>query len=122
MCLQIGLAASYAAPCRAAGSYAIAMPGVPALRSDFTHMPYVNPDAPKGGRLTWALLRTFDSLNPLIVKGLAVQQIRGYGVESRMARGNDDPFTLYGLLAKTGKTDDALDFVTFHLDPKARFS
>jgi peptide/nickel transport system substrate-binding protein len=122
MCLQIGLAASYAAPCRAAGSYAIAMHGVPALRSDFTHMPYVNPDAPKGGRLTWALLGTFDSLNPLIVKGLAVQQIRGYVVESLMARGNDEPFTLYGLLAKTVETDDARDFVTFHLDPKARFS
>jgi len=98
------------------------MHGAPALPADFTHMPYVNPDAPKGGRLTWALLGTFDSLNPLIVKGLAVQQIRGYVVESLMARGNDEAFTLYGLLAKTVETDDARDFVTFHIDPRARFS
>ena len=85
-------------------------------------MPYANPDAPKGGRLVQGLLGTFDSLNPLIVRGLAVQQIRGFVVESLMTRGNDEPFTLYGLLAKSIETDNARSFVVFHLDPKARFS
>jgi peptide/nickel transport system substrate-binding protein len=103
-------------------SYAIAMHGAPALPADFSHMPYANPDAPKGGRLIWGLLGTFDSLNPLIVRGLAIQQIRGFVVESLMARGNDEAFTLYGLLAKTVETDDARSYVTFHLDPRARFS
>ena len=56
----------------------IAMHGAPALPADFSHMPYANPDAPKGGRLVQGFLGTFDSLNPLIVQGLAVQQIRGY--------------------------------------------
>jgi peptide/nickel transport system substrate-binding protein len=106
----------------AAEAYAIAMHGAPALAADFTHMPYANPDAPKGGRLVWGLSGTFDSLNPLIVKGLAVQQIRGFVVESLMARGYDEPFTLYGLLAKSIETDDARSSVTFRLDPKARFS
>jgi len=106
----------------AAESYAIAMHGNPALRADFTHMPYANPDAPKGGRLVWGLSGTFDSLNPLIVKGLALQQIRGFVVESLMARGYDEPFTLYGLLANSVETDDARSYVTFRLDPKARFS
>jgi peptide/nickel transport system substrate-binding protein len=103
-------------------SYAIAMHGAPALPADFTHMPYANPDAPKGGRLVQGLLGTFDSLNPLIVRGLAVQQIRGFVVESLMARGNDEAFTLYGLLAKSVETDDARSYVTFHLNPLARFS
>jgi len=103
-------------------SYAIAMHGAPALPVDFSHMPYANPDAPKGGRLVQGFLGTFDSLNPLIVRGLAVQQIRGFVVESLMARGNDEAFTLYGLLAKTVETDDARSYVTFHLDPRARFS
>jgi peptide/nickel transport system substrate-binding protein len=85
-------------------------------------MPYANPDAPKGGRLVQGFLGTFDSLNPLIVRGLAVQQIRGFVVESLMARGNDEAFTLYGLLAKTVESDDARSYVTFHLDPRARFS
>jgi peptide/nickel transport system substrate-binding protein len=111
-----------AEPCRAGGNHAIAMHGEPALPADFTHMPYANPDAPKGGRLVQGILGTFDSLNPLIVRGLAVQQIRGFVVESLMARGNDEAFTLYGLLAKSVETDDARSYVTFHLDPRARFS
>jgi peptide/nickel transport system substrate-binding protein len=107
---------------RAEPSYAIAMHGAPALPAGFTHLPYANPDAPKGGRLVQGILGTFDSLNPLIVRGLAVQQIRGFVVESLMARGNDEAFTLYGLLAKSVETDDARSYVTFHLDPRARFS
>ena len=109
-------------PAQAAESYAISMHGAPALPADFPHMPYARPDAPKGGRLAWGLLGTFDSLNPLIVRGLAVQQIRGYVVESLMARGNDEAFTLYGLLARGVETDDARTYVTFHLDPRARFA
>src|SRR3954467_8886337 len=113
---------------QAGESHAIAMHGAPALPPDFTHMPYANPDAPKGGRLVESMLGTFDSLNPLIVRGAAVQQIRGLPferglvLESLMARGVDEPFTLYGLLAKTVETDDARSYVTFRLDPKARFS
>jgi peptide/nickel transport system substrate-binding protein len=111
-----------ARPAVASESYAIAMHGAPALPADFASMPYVNPSAPKGGRLVWGMLGTFDSLNPLIVRGLAVQQMRGFVVESLMARGNDEPFTLYGLLAKTVETDDERTYVIFHLDSRARFS
>ena len=106
----------------AAESYAIAMHGAPALPAAFTNMPYANPDAPKGGRLVQGLLGTFDSLNHLIVRGLAVQQLRGFVVESLMARGYDEAFTLYGLLAKSVETDEARSYVTFRLDPKASFS
>lgn len=109
-------------PADAEPVHAIAMHGKPALPAGFSRMPYANPDAPKGGRLTFGLVGTFDSLNPFIVKGLAVQQVRGYVVESLMTRGQDEPFTLYGLLAKSVETDDARSYVTFHLDPRARFS
>jgi peptide/nickel transport system substrate-binding protein len=110
------------APAASEPLHAIAMHGDPALPAGFTHMPYANPDAPKGGRLTFGLVGTFDSLNPFIVKGLAVQQVRGYVVESLMARGQNEPFTLYGLLAQSVETDDVRSYVTFHLDPRARFS
>jgi peptide/nickel transport system substrate-binding protein len=109
-------------------SYAIAMHGSPAVSAGFVHLPYFNPDAPKGGRLTWGILGTFDSLNPMIVRGLPVQQIRSYGyergyvVESLMARGENEAFTLYGLLARSIETDNERRFVTFHVDPRARFS
>ena len=109
-------------------SHAIAMHGAPAIPADFTYLPYFNPDAPKGGRLIAGILGTFDSLNPMIVRGLPVQQVRpynferGYVIESLMARGENEPFTLYGLLARTVETNDERSFVTFHLDPRARFS
>ena len=120
-CLEFGLPRAHAAS-TFQSAYGIAMIGQPALPPDFSHLPYVNPDAPKGGRLVFGLPGTFDSLNPFIVKGAPVQQIRGYVVESLMARGQDEPFTLYGLLAQSLDTDDARSFVTFHLDPRARFS
>ncbi len=121
--LAFGVALAFdAGKVSAEESYAIAMHGAPALPAGFTHMPYANSDAPKGGRLVQGLLGTFDSLNPLIVRGLAVQQIRGFVVESLMSRGNDEAFTLYGLLAKRVETDDIRSYVTFHLDPGARFS
>src|SRR5262245_12703651 len=127
VCLALALCVAAMAsggPALAAESHAIAMHGDPAIPADFTHLPYFNPDAPKGGRLTWGVLGTFDSLNPMIVKGIPLQQIRAYGaergyvIESLMARGEDEPFTLYGLLAKSIETDDERTFVTFHLDPR----
>ncbi len=101
---------------------AIAMHGAPAHGAGFDHFAYVNPQAPKGGRLVEGVLGTFDSLNPLIVRGVALPQIRGYVIESLMTRGYDEPFTLYGLLAQTVETDAARNLVTFTLDPAARFS
>src|SRR5262245_6073462 len=98
--------------------HAIAMHGEPALGVDFKAFDYVQPDAPRGGRLVQGVLGTFDSLNPLIVKGLAVSSIRGYVIESLMTRGYDEPFTLYALIANTVETDAARSYVTFGLDPR----
>jgi len=102
--------------------HGIAMHGEPALPEGFRQLRYANPDAPKGGRMTQGVLGTFDSLNPFIVKGLAPAQIRGYVVESLLARGYDEPFALYGLLARTVETDADRNTVTFTLDPAAKFS
>src|SRR5262249_9460132 len=97
--------------------HAIAMHGTPALADGFSAFRDVDVAAPKGGRLAQAIVGTFDSLNPLIVKGLAVSQLRGYVIESLMARGYDEPFTLYGLIAKSVETDAERSYVTFTLDP-----
>lgn len=102
--------------------HAIAMHGEPALGPDFKAFPYVNPDAPKGGTLVQGALGTFDSLNPLIVKGVPAISLRSYVVESLLTRGYDEPFTLYGLLAATVETDAVRSYVTFRLDPRAKFS
>ncbi len=55
-------------------------------------------------------------------KGLPAANIRSYVIESLLARGYDEPFTLYGLLARTVETDAARSWVTFEIDPAARFA
>jgi peptide/nickel transport system substrate-binding protein len=117
------MGAKLCGPARAADArYALAMHGRPSWPAGFTHPAYARPDAPKGGRLVQGVLGTFDSLNPFIVKGLPAQNLRSYVYESLLARGYDEPFTLYALLAKTVETDAERSYVTFTIDPAARFS
>jgi peptide/nickel transport system substrate-binding protein len=122
----LGLALTGWAGCHKASGgepqHAIAMHGEPAWAENFSGLPYANPAAPKRGRLVEGMIGTFDSLNPLIVKGLAPASMRGYVIESLMARGYDEPFTLYGLIARTVETDTARTYVAFTLDPAAQFS
>ncbi len=111
----------------AAPSHAIAMHGEAKLPADFSHFPYADPDAPKGGRIDYAVQGSFDSLNPFIVQGAGARGLAdlafGNNVfETLMQRSADEPFSLYPLLAKTVETDDARSFVEFTLDPDARFS
>ena len=124
-CLFIA-ALALAVPARAETSEtasAIAMHGEPALAPGFDHFPYVNPDAPKGGRLNLAFLGAFDSLNPYNVKALSTAQgLTGNVYQSLMMRSDDEPFTLYGLIAESLETDAARDRIVFHLNPSAQFS
>ncbi len=101
----------------------IAMHGAPALSADFDHLPYTDPAAPKGGHLAMCYLGVFDSLNPFNLKaGSTAQGLNTNVYETLMTRSLDEPFTLYGLIAQSIDTDEARDAVTFHLNPKARFS
>ncbi len=119
--LVTGLGRSTAADA-ADARHAIAMHGAPAWGPDFQHPSYSNPKAPKGGQLTQGIVGTFDSLNPFIVKGLPAASTRGYIIESLLARGYDEPFTLYGLLADSVETDEARTYVIFTINPAARFA
>lgn len=111
------------APDAARPAHAIAMHGRPALPEGFDHFPYANPAAPQGGRLTWCLQGAFDSLNPFNIRsGSTAQGLNGNVFQTLMARSLDEPFTLYGQIAKSIETDDARDYVIFRLDPRARFS
>ncbi|MBN2907235.1 MAG: ABC transporter substrate-binding protein [Rhodobacteraceae bacterium] len=102
--------------------HGIAMYGDPALPPDFVALPYVNPDAPQGGRIVLGEAGGFDSLNPFILKGNAPWGLRAQGYESLMGRSWDEPFTLYGLLAESVETGPDRDWVAFTLRPGARFS
>jgi microcin C transport system substrate-binding protein len=99
-----------------------------ALPPDFTHLPYVNPDAPKGGRYSEIVssrgfngsFLTFDSLNGYILKGDGA-----FGMDltfaTLMARSGNEPDAMYGLAARGVRiSDDELTY-TFLLRPEAKF-
>ncbi|MCG7626443.1 extracellular solute-binding protein [Epibacterium sp. MM17-32] len=106
----------------AESAHGIAMYGDPALASDFTALPYVNPDAPKGGTVVFGNLGSFDSLNPFTNKGNPPWQMRFWGYESLMGRSYDEPFSLYGVLAESIETPEDRSWVEFTLREEARFS
>ncbi len=111
----------------AAAQHGIAMHGEPALPPDFDHLPYANPDAPKGGKMTYANIGTFDSLNPLIVSGTAPRGLwdASWGDniwEPLLTRNRDEAFTLYGLLAELVDVPDDRSWIEFTLRPEAKFS
>jgi peptide/nickel transport system substrate-binding protein len=110
-------------PTHGIATHGIATHGAPALPPDFDHFPYADPAAKKGGRLRVGLSGTFDSLNPFNVKsGTAAQGLVGNVYQTLMARSQDEPFTLYPLIAQSLEIDPARTRLTFHLDPRAHFS
>jgi microcin C transport system substrate-binding protein len=115
------VAALSAAPA-AAGEIAhgIAMNGVPKYPAGFTAFEYVNPVAPKGGGLRWALTGGFDSLNPYIVRGRPVAGTQEL-FESLLARAQDEPFSLYGLIAESVETPADRSWIIFRLRNEARW-
>lgn len=109
--------------------HAIAMHGSPSLPADYTHFLYTNPKAPKGGEVTYGVVGSFDSLNPFILKsmrttarGVIDQQYGNLVFEPLMMRAQGEPFSLYGLLAKTVEWDEDRTFIQFNLNPDARWS
>ncbi|MGD9805358.1 MAG: extracellular solute-binding protein, partial [Hyphomicrobiaceae bacterium] len=91
---------------------------------DFKHFEYVNPDAPKGGRMSMvgpAAMQTFDSFNPFILKGDAAQGLTLL-YDTLMEGAGDEPGSAYGLLAETADLAADGKSITFKLRPEARFS
>ena len=113
--LLLSLAPLHAAP-------ALALGYDPAYPPDFKHFNYVNPDAPKGGRLGLSAFGSFDSLNPFLLKGLPAAGLGGLVFETLLEKSWDEPFSMYGLLAEdVTLAADGLS-VSFRLRPEARFA
>jgi len=108
--------------------------GQPKYPNDFTHLDYVNPDAPKGGSLRVMGSGTFDTLNPYTLKGtspISTGNFYQYGIselnEPLMVGSGiydpsgDEPYSAYGLIAETLEFPDDRSWVVFNLRAEARF-
>lgn len=104
--------------------HAFAAYGAPKHGPDFTHFDYVNPDAPKGGtlRLKNPDRRTsFDKFNPWTTRGNAPAGIMIWMVEGLAHLAQDEPLSMYGLLAESIRVDRDFGGVAFRIRPEARF-
>nr|WP_229803181.1 extracellular solute-binding protein [Halomonas qijiaojingensis] len=101
--------------------HGLALYDEPALPPDFSHFPYVNPDAPKGGSMVRAAVgSSFDSTNPFIIRGTPAIGIGE--IYDTLVEGNpDEPFSVYGLLAEGIRLDPERHWIEFDLRPEARF-
>lgn len=94
----------------------------------FTQFDYLNPSAPKGGRINfqppyWYFNQnpqTFNTLNTFVLRGDAPPRME-LCFDTLMTRATDEPDAMYGLLAETVDVSDDGNVFTFHLRPEARF-
>ena len=101
--------------------FGLAMHGSPKHDRESAHLDYVNPNAPKGGEITHAAIGSFDSLNPYAIKGTPAKGLHLI-YDRLMGRAWDEPFSLYPLIAKGYRLAQDRSWITFYLNPKARFS
>jgi len=100
--------------------HAIAMHGKPLYPADYQYIGYANPDAPKRGEVKLSKTGSFDNINSLVVFGNSAEGLQ-YLNDRLMQRAWDEPFTLYGLVAKSIEVADDRSWIIFHLDEKAQF-
>ncbi|MDX5592040.1 extracellular solute-binding protein [Pseudovibrio sp. SPO723] len=94
----------------------------------FEAFDYVNPNAPKGGRIVMTASnwfynqnpQTFNSFNSFILKGDAPPRME-LCFDSLMVRAWDEPDSIYGLVAKSVDVSEDGNTLTFRLRPEARF-
>lgn len=94
----------------------------PKYSTDFKHFDYVNPNAPKGGKIILPGFGNFDSFNPYILKGVSVDGLTDLIFETLMIQSTDEPYSLYGHIANDIKLAKNKLSVTFKVNPLARFS
>lgn len=119
-------------------SHALTILGTPKLAADFPYFPYVNPQAPKGGTVTFAMVGSFDGFNPYILRGNAAIGLGaiwqpgvggtasgtggGHVWESLLVPSADEVATAYGHLAETIELAADGMSVAFEIRPEAKFA
>jgi microcin C transport system substrate-binding protein len=100
--------------------HATSLIGEPAYGPNFTHFDWVNPNAPKGGRVRQWALGSFDTLNPFPVKGSVAAGVTLI-YDTLMSQSPDEASTAYGLVADWVSYPADYSSATFALRPSARF-
>lgn len=92
----------------------------PRYDDGFTHFDYVNPDAPKGGRITLSATGTFDSFNRFAQRGDSAAGSEEL-YDPLMIASDDEIDVLYPLIAEKIEYGTSHDWIVFYIDKRARF-
>ena len=98
----------------------VSLIGTPKYPDGFKQFDYVNPDAPKGGRVNLSETGSFDTLNPILAKGEVAAGLT-LVFESLMRPSEDEISAEYGLLAEEMSHPDDYSSVTYRLRENARW-
>ena len=101
-------------------TWAIAEFGEPLYKDGIEHWPYVDPNAPKGGKIVLGAFGTFDSFNTVVLKGEFPSSI-GIISDGLMASSGDELMSAYGLIAETAEYPADKSWIVFNLRPEARY-
>ena len=102
------------------GRHGIAMHGDLKYPAGFKHFEYVNPNAPKGGKVRLHSIGTFDSFNSFIIKGNPAAGT-GFIYNTLMTSSSDEAFSQYGELAEEIYMPKDRSWVAFKLRGEARW-
>ncbi|WP_260260368.1 extracellular solute-binding protein [Vibrio intestinalis] len=87
---------------------------------DFAHFDYVNPDAPKFGKMTYGVVGTYDNFNRYASRGVAAQGT-GELYDALMFSPSDEIDAYYPLIAERVRYSDDYTWLELDINPKARF-
>jgi len=100
----------------------ISVSDTPKYPKGFKHFDFVNPNAPKKGRIVLPAYGTFDNFNPYIFKGTASTEAAALTLDSLGYTPADDTETAYPLIAEKFEIPADGSFIGFYLNPNAKFS
>jgi microcin C transport system substrate-binding protein len=110
------------------GLHGLSVFGELKYKPDFTHFDYVDPLAPKGGRINFQppnwiynqATQTFNTLNSFVRRGDSPPRMELL-FDTLMAPADDEPDSIYGLVAESVAVSDDGNIFTFTLRKGARF-
>lgn len=100
--------------------HGISMHGLPKYAASFKHYDFVNPNAPKKGKIVLGEIGSFDNLNPWILKGVAAKKIN-LTRATLLGRSPEEPFTMYGVVAESIEFPENRAWIIFNIRPEAKW-
>ncbi|MBC7004576.1 ABC transporter substrate-binding protein [Photobacterium sp. BZF1] len=88
--------------------------------ADFTHFDYVNPDAPKGGQVTYAQVGTFDSFNRFASRGVSAAGSEAI-YDTLFVSSEDEIDSYYPLIAEKVRYPEDFSWMEVDINPNAKF-